>query len=224
MKLKAALILFLPASIFAALFLAYRGTRTAAGVIEVDDQARTLRFPARFNPHGFESDGRTAGYHLIVWERGGAASSALFQAEPSDRAILEALRQLGARPSNNLTAECWTRREDPEHPAPDLRAEGPTVAIRVQWPGSDEGVALHTLFEGVRPEDLDFRFVGNEALIGQWKSGCISCLYSCPGGKVVNAAYSIRDYTRESRRFRLAGGNLPAQGTPAWILLELLSE
>lgn len=224
MKIKALIILFLPAFVFAVLFCFARSKAPVGNPIQVDAASRTLKFHATFNPEAFNTATQMAGYHLIVWKRCQASRTALFQAEPSDRAILEALTQLGSKPSNNLKMECWTRRTDTKDPSPDLHAEGPRLQVRIEWPGRGDGqpVPLHQLFEGGRAEDFDFRFAGNEALIDQWKSGCISCLYSCPGGKVVNAAFSVRDYGKEPNRFRTAAQGLPPSGADAVIHLTLV--
>ena len=65
------------------------------------------------------------------------------------------------------------------------------------------------------------RFGGNAANIPKWKSGCIVCLYSCPGSKVGNARYTVRDYTKDTTRFRAKPGALPPDGTRISVVLRI---
>ena len=53
---------------------------------------------------------------------------------------------------------------------------------------------------------LDLRLAGNRANIPKWKSGCVICLYSCPGSKIGNARYTARDWARKVTRFRARPG------------------
>ncbi len=68
---------------------------------------------------------------------------------------------------------------------------------------------------------MAFRFGGNEEHDERWESGCIACLFSCPGGVVSNERYSIRDYVREVTRFYPAS-DLPPDEIPVTVTIELL--
>ncbi len=70
---------------------------------------------------------------------------------------------------------------------------------------------------------LEFRFGGNEVNIPKWKSGCIVCLYSCPGSKIGNARYTVRDYAKKTTSFRVRPGVLPADGTRVGVILRIES-
>ncbi|HEV7671059.1 MAG TPA: hypothetical protein VGS22_21285 [Thermoanaerobaculia bacterium] len=50
-------------------------------------------------------------------------------------------------------------------------------------------------------------------------SGCLICLYSCPGSKIGNRAYTVRDYTNKTTAFRVREGVLPKDGTEVTIVL-----
>jgi hypothetical protein len=69
---------------------------------------------------------------------------------------------------------------------------------------------------------FDMRLGGHRANIPQWHSGCVVCLYSCPGSKVGNARYTVRDYVHDATRFRVRPGALPADGAEVTIELRLL--
>ncbi len=165
----------------------------------------------------------TPGYHAIVWREGAAARLALLVAEASDLEVLDALERLGAKPGEALPIEAWTKRKDPESPAPDARAGGPRIATLLRLPENPELVPLSSILEDEAGRGLDLRFTGNRANVSRWESGCVACLYSCPGGKVGNAAYTVRDYQRSTTRFRVRRGALPKDGTRIGVVLRVES-
>jgi len=66
------------------------------------------------------------------------------------------------------------------------------------------------------------RFGGHRANIPKWKSGCVVCLYSCPGSKVGNARYTVRDWVKETTRFRVRkDAPLPADGGRVSVIFRL---
>ncbi len=62
------------------------------------------------------------------------------------------------------------------------------------------------------------------AKVPEWLSGCVVCLYSCPGSKVGNASYTIRDHVDGTTHFGVRPGVLPADGTEVTVRIELLDE
>jgi hypothetical protein len=50
----------------------------------------------------------------------------------------------------------------------------------------------------------------------------VVCLYSCPGGKIGNARYTVRDWTKGTTRFTVKKGVLPADGERVTIRIRLL--
>jgi hypothetical protein len=198
-----------------------RGEEKPAGVVIVR-RPNEIEFTATVNAKSFDSEGMP-GYHAIVWKGGKAASAALLQADVSDEKILEALERLGAKPGDNLPMETWEERKNPKNPAPDTVIAGPAVEVLLRLPGRKEPTPLSSVLEDPAGRGLAMRFGGNEANIPKWKSGCIVCLYSCPGSKVGNAAYTVRDYARGVTRFRVRPGALPPDGTPVRVVLRLVS-
>lgn len=168
------------------------------------------------------------GYHLAVWEDGKAAPAALFRAKASDVQVLEALEALGARPGNGLGMETWERRDDPAAAAPKRVIRGPAVEVLVRVPGpgshSRRPLALGDFLTDPGGRGFDMRFGGHRANIPHWHSGCLVCLYSCPGSKVGNARYTVRDYVDGTTRFRVRPGVLPADGTEVTLLFRLLPQ
>lgn len=183
-----------------------------------------VEFAATVNTRGFE---RTflgmPGYHAIVWKGGRAAGAALLQANVSDVEVLKAMEKLGARPSNNVPMAAWEERKNPRSPAPDTVITGPEVEVWLRLPGRRDLLALSSVLTSTADRGLDMRFGGNAQNIPRWKSGCIVCLFSCPGSKVGNADATIRDYESGKVVYRVRPGVLPSDGTSVGVILRLKS-
>lgn len=159
------------------------------------------------------------GYHLIVHDDGKAAGAALFKTPVSDVEVLEALEALGAEPGDVLGMDTWEERHDRDSAAPDAVIEGPPVEILVRVPGREQPLELADFLDDPGGRGFEMRFGGHRANISAWHSGCVACLYSCPGSKVGNATYTVRDYVDEATRFRVKPGVLPPDGTEVTIVL-----
>jgi hypothetical protein len=147
------------------------------------------------------------------------AHAALLQADVTDRQIVEALAGLGAKPGNNLPMEAWEERKNPKDPTPDTVIAGTDVEVLLGLPSRSNLIPLAAALEDSGGRGLQMRFGGNAANIPTWKSGCIVCLYSCPGSKVGNARYTVRDYEKGVTRFRAKPGVLPPDGTKVRVVL-----
>lgn len=179
-----------------------------------------IEFPATVGEGGFDRGLMMTGYHAVVWKGGRAASFALLTSDVSDRSVLAALSKV-ARPGPSLPMDTWARRHDPASAAPDLKAAGPRVDVLLRLPGRPGLVPLAELLDDPAGRGLEFRFAGNERNISIWKSGCIVCLYSCPGGKIGNSRYTDRDYARGTTRFRTRAGAMPPAGTRVGVVLRI---
>ncbi len=182
-----------------------------------------IEFPATV--HAGRFDGWIMpGYHAIVWKDGSAASHGLLVSDASDVEVLEALERLGARPGDNLSMDTWDRRKDPRSAAPDAVVAGPEVEILLRLPGRAALVPLSSVLEDPGGRGVAMRFGGNRENSRRWMSGCIACLYSCPGSKVGNARYTVRDYVKDTTKFRVREGTLPPDGTKIGVVLRLASK
>ncbi len=159
------------------------------------------------------------GYHFLVWNDGGAAGAALFRSQVSDRAILAALKRLGLKPGNALGMESWDDRNVARSGASDKLIEGPGVEVLVRLPGTQKLLSIGDILRDPAGRGFDMRFGGHEGNIHLSHSGCLICLYSCPGGKIGNRAYTVRDYTKKTTEFRVRDGVLPPDGTEVTIVL-----
>lgn len=213
------------AALAASLTLAVQGLacsspHPAGTIARVSDEA--IEFSAVVNRTAFEKPSDLAGYHLIVWRGGSSAAATLFRAEVTDVQVLDALESLGAAPGNALDIDTWDNRYEPQSHEPDRVIEGPRVAISVRVPGRERPLTLEEILTDPGSRGFDMRFGGHRDNIARWHSGCIVCLYSCPGSKVGNARYTVRDFVAGSTRFGVRPDVLPEDGTEVTIRISLV--
>jgi hypothetical protein len=146
---------------------------------------------------------------------------ALFRTPASDAEIARVLREMGADDAGGLPLAAWTLRRVPLVPHPSSHVLGTRTEVTVRWEGSDRAYHLHELLEDSGGHGVHVHFGGNERHDDHWPSGCIICLFSCPGGVLSNAAYSIRDHVRERTDFA-PGDLLPPDGTPVTLTINLV--
>ena len=196
-----------------------------AAPLVVDTDRHEVRVSATVNVAAFQGlQTRLVGmpgYHLLVWNEGRAAGNALFVTAASDTAFHEALVRVGASPGNALGMDTWEERKNPESHAPDKIIQGTPVDISVVWEGQETPVPISDLLEDPGGRGFDFRFGGHLENAPVWRSGCGVCLYSCPGSKVGNAAYTVRDYVAGKTEFRAREDLLPEAGAHVWLIFTL---
>ena len=188
--------------------------------IFIDEENRTVWLLGTVQASAFNaSDAGDAQYHAIVWNDGRAKGNTLFLSYASDVQVHQALTRIGAVPGDNLTLDAWDERFEPEHPDPRLRVSGNTVEFSVTWMGASREYTLSEILTDPGGEGFSFRFGGNLEHVKHWRSGCVACLYSCPGGKVSNANYTIRDYVDGVTHFQAREDLLPPDGSEVRLLL-----
>ena len=185
-------------------------------------------YPDRFN----RAEGDEAHYHLLTW-KGGHSKNALIETPVDDLAFHDALVNIGGQPGNTLPLEAWTQRTDPDNPAPRQKARGSRFAVFLSWQGQPESLPerlpIHRVFRpfSASPQRPAWTFEGNR---DRWfnhvpfapRPGCLTCLYSCPSGKLSNGRLSIADYMSHPGRFRANTEILPPDSTPIRVTFELL--
>jgi hypothetical protein len=192
----------------------------------VDRAHREVRFTATVQPDAMDRMFGVKGHHAIVWKGGKSQRMALFAADASDHDVRLALDSLGAKRGENLTPAAWNERDDASNPEPDKRVEGSRVEVFVEWRGSKGRIPLAQLItekNRAQPQ-LDFRYGGNERWQKEFQSGCIVCLYSCPGGAIGNHAHPIRDAVRDGVVYASVPNRLPPAGTKVTIILRIAKE
>lgn len=185
----------------------------SGGSITIDKEARSVSFTGTVHPAQYNGSASSLkDHHFIVWKGGRAASNALIEADVNDLDVQRALESLGAKPGNNLTADSWEKRADKGSRDPDLHVKGTPLEVTIAWKGHAP-VRVGEIFIDRGGKGLAFRLGGHESLIPRWRSGCIVCLESCPGGRISNDRYTMRELHDHTARFDLRKGVLPADGT-----------
>ena len=186
----------------------------------VDRAKGEVRIRAIVQPDAMQRWFGVQGHHAVVWNEGKASRWALFRAFASDHDVRVALEALDAKPGENLTIETWTERSNSKSPEPDKRVEGTTVEVFVSWDGRAPVPLASVLRQKGSPSpELEFHYGGHEKWQPIFKSGCIVCLYSCPGGAVSSRSHTIRDYEKEGVIYFSRPEALPPDGTEVTIIL-----
>ncbi len=175
-----------------------------------------------FNRKPLISFKSTKNWHAVVWE-GGAVnrSEVLFVSHAKDHLVYDALVRLGATPGNNLSVDTWEKRGQNHHPEPNKKVAGASIEISVDWEGAPRTYLLSELMEDPGEKGFSFRFGGNKETAGHWESGCIVCMYSCPAGRISNAAYTANDYVFGATHFSAKENLLPPDGTQVIITISI---
>ncbi len=163
-----------------------------------------------------------AGYHAVVWRGGKASDLALFKSFVSDRETLAALQKIGGVPGNNLSQKTWDDRKNRKSSAADARILGTRIEMLVTWEGLQKPLSLAEILNDPGGKGIDLRFGGNKEIIKNWQSGCIVCLYSCPGSKAGNHAYTVRDFVDKKTRFTVDFERVPKEKTDVVLIFRLV--
>lgn len=191
-----------------------------AATLIVDRVHGEVRFTATVQPEAMSRPFGVEGHHAVVWSGGRAHYWALFVSDASDHDIRVALDSLGAKRGENLTPDSWNERENAKSSEPDKRVEGTPIDVFVEFNRARHPLAELIAEKGRAAPALDFRYGGNERYQKDFKSGCVICLYSCPGGAVGNHAHPIRDYVRDGVVYSSIAKRLPPKGTKVTIVLK----
>ena len=193
--------------------------------LRIDPVTGEVRVTAVAHPDRFQGTMARAmgmeGYHFLVWEKGGAANAALLTTTVDDRTLYAALDSLGAVAGNALGMDAWEGRYDANNAAPDQLIEGSPLWLGISWKEQPQPLGLDRLLHDPGGKGFEFRFGGHLANVPVWKSGCGVCLYSCPGSKVGNAAYTVRNFVGAATRFRIRENVFPAAGTTVEVVFRL---
>jgi len=189
--------------------------------VAVNEPAREVHFTATVQPDAMDRMFGVKGHHAIVWKGGKSHRWALFVSDASDHDVRLALDSLGAKRGENLTPDSWNERDDERSREPDKRVEGSRIGVYVVW--NNRRWPLGRLIDEKHQTapKLDFRYGGNERWQKEFESGCIVCLYSCPGGAVGNHAHPIRDYVRDGVVYASVPERLPPAGSKVTIVLKV---
>lgn len=194
---------------------------TTRSGLRIDRAARSVALTATVQAEAFMASlPPDHQYHGLVHRDGGASGKALFVTDVPDTTVARALRELGAEDGGGVPMSAWNLRWVPLVPQPDARVQGTPISVTLEWEGSARPHRLHEVLHDSGGEGVEIRFGGNEDHHEHWDSGCILCFFSCPGGVMSNAVYSIRDHQRGVTTFD-AGEALPPDGTEVTFVFTL---
>jgi hypothetical protein len=209
----------IPFGLLLVLFFASSLSAQSVQPMRIDTAQQSISFSGKIYPSKFNAfTSWTKNHHFIVWKNGRAAHNALIESDASDLDILVALEKLGAKSGDNLSIDAWDKRDDVSNPEPDKRVEGSTIDVLISW-DNHSPISAAEIFEDKFGKGFAFRFGGHKNLMTVWKSGCVVCLESCPGGRISNANYTLRDYAKGFAKFDVKKSNLPKDETPVVVTL-----
>jgi hypothetical protein len=142
---------------------------------------------------------------------------AIFAAWATDVQISEALASLGAK-ADHYDVRTFTDRMKKDSPYPDMKAKGTPMSVYFTWTenGKEKTVDANDFLENSTGKKLHFVYLGK-----QHPSHCVVCLYSCVGGRVSNAALTVRDYMDRGAVWTLKKGILPPDGTAVLVTIKM---
>lgn len=133
---------------------------------------------------------------------GSCADKFIFTSPVEPAHLYDALCRTGARPGNNLTLKSYGQ-----------YAAGDELALSVQWPGLAKELSLSSVIFDEAGKGILIRFGGNRAAAQEQKTGCLTCLESCPVAITSNSLYPhispVRRAVRPNSRFRGKPETLP---------------
>lgn len=172
-----------------------------------------IYYPSRFN-----SRGGLPQHHFITWKGGRASMQALIETRAPDSIVHDALIAAGIKPGNNLTLDTWNKRRSTASTEPDKKADGDPLTISIIYGGREFSAA--EVLTDLNRNAFDFRFAGNKAFIPVWNSGCVACLQSCPGSKIANRTYTMRDLEQKKVSFTPGTGLPFSDGDPVRVRIK----
>ena len=136
--------------------------------------------------------------HWGIGYNGGKLADKFILSSPvSPEALYDVLAGIGLRPGNNLSINSNGR-----------FVSGDETDVKAAWPGQKNPLNLKDIFLDSSKKGFKIRFGGNKAAAIKYRTGCLTCLESCPVGITSNAAYpQISSIKRAIRPNSLFSGN-----------------
>lgn len=151
----------------------------------------------------------------IGYSEGKLADKFILVSPAGPVALHDALVRIGARAGNNLPLDGYGKFVD-----------GDRLILSAQWPGLPTPVGLNEIFYDSAGKGFDIRFGGNRAIAAEKKTGCLTCLESCPIGISSNAVYphlsTLQRMLRPTSSFRGKPERLPnKEAVPIVVFYQL---
>jgi hypothetical protein len=159
--------------------------------------------------------GKTNPHWGVVYRGGKLGEKAILSAYCSPLDFHKALTEIGAKPGENLTPGSMGE-----------YVKGSPLKVTAVLPGLNKELSLEQIIEDSSGKSFQIRFGGNRDRAVKEKTGCITCLESCPVGITSNAAYpaisSFKRLISPNSRFKGKPDVLPnREGTPVILIYRL---
>ena len=187
---------------------------TKAHPLFIDFKKRQVLLYTEVNPRNWN---KTNPHWGVVYYGGKLSDKAILSAFCTPGEFHAALMQIGARPGNNLT--------------PDQAGsfvQGDELSVSAFRPDLNKSFSLADIFFDQTGKGFHIRFGGNLERADKEKTGCITCLESCPVGITSNAAYpaisSWKRFFSPNSLFKGKTETLPSQKVaPVILIYELIN-
>lgn len=168
--------------------------------IIVDKEAKTVTVLSQVNGKYFTEPTR----HASVEKSGSNGTKSVLTAYATPEQFYNGLIEIGAKAGENMNPDNATT----------THVEGSKITATVTWDGADKEYDINEVIKDSNGKKIDFRFGGNLERAKTKKTGCLTCLDSCPVGIISNTTYT---YGAVEKRNEVAfTGNadvLPEDGT-----------
>jgi hypothetical protein len=186
---------------------------TKANPLFVDFNKKQVRLYTEVNLKNWD---KTNPHWGVVYRGGKLGDKAILSAFCPPEEFHAALMQIGARPGNTLTGD-----------QADTLVQGDELTISAFRPDLNKFFSLADILFDQTGKGFHIRFGGNLERAVEEKTGCITCLESCPVGITSNAAYptisSWKRFLSPNSLFKGKKENLPAQkSAPVILVYELI--
>lgn len=140
---------------------------------------------------------QTTAHWGIGYDGGKLADKFILLSPVTPDSLYDALAGIGLRPGNNLSIDSNGR-----------FVSGDELSVKAKWQGLKTPLSLKDIFRDSSNKGFKIRFGGNKSAALKYKTGCLTCLESCPIGITSNALYpQISSIKRAIRPNSLFSGN-----------------
>lgn len=168
--------------------------------IKVDKEAKKITVLSSVNGKYFTEATR----HASVNTDGSNGAKSVLTAYAAPEEFYNALIEIGAKPGENMNPDNATT----------THVEGSKIGATVTWEGAGKDYDINEVIKDSNGKKIDFRFGGNLERAKTKKTGCLTCLDSCPVGIISNTTYTYGAVEKRNEvKFTGNPDVLPEDGT-----------
>ena len=168
--------------------------------IKVDKEAKKVTVLSSVNGKYFTEATR----HASVNTDGSNGAKSVLTAYATPEEFYNALIEIGAKPGENMNPDNATT----------THVEGSKIGATVTWEGAGKDYDINEVIKDINGKKIDFRFGGNLERAKTKKTGCLTCLDSCPVGIISNTTYTYGAVEKRNEvKFTGNPDVLPEDGT-----------